>query len=188
MHQNYYFLKQLAPRLHEELAGKIFAEAFSQEKDEIILVFSENQARDELISPFFIKATLRSDFACLSFPDKFDRARRNSVNLFHEFNSLIISVVRVFSNERAIEIVFENGSSLVLKLFGNRSNLIGFDVSGNITGLFNNKLTADQQLSIRTLDRSIDQSFEAYLLAGMRHETLFPTFGKLVNSVLKKSS
>ncbi|CAG4994961.1 hypothetical protein DYBT9275_01507 [Dyadobacter sp. CECT 9275] len=183
MHQNYYFLKQLAPWLQAALAGKTFVEAFSQEKDEIILVFSENHP--ELSNPFFIKATLRSDFACLSFPDKFDRARRNSVNLFQEFNSLVVSTVRVFQNERAIRIAFENGSCLVLKLFGNRSNLIGFDAPGNITSLFNNKLTADHQLSIHILDRHIDQSFEAYVRSGMRHEILFPTFGKLVSTILK---
>jgi hypothetical protein len=42
VHQNYYFLKQLAPRLHSELAGKVFIEAFSQQKDELIIIFGEN--------------------------------------------------------------------------------------------------------------------------------------------------
>ena len=116
MHQNYYFFKQLAPRLNQELTGKKFIEAFSQEKDEIVLVFAESQIDEVLQNPFFIKATLRPDFACLSFPDKFDRARRNSVNLFTHLYDQPILHVRVFTNERAIEIIFKSGEVLVLKL------------------------------------------------------------------------
>jgi predicted ribosome quality control (RQC) complex YloA/Tae2 family protein len=184
VHQNYYFLKQLAPRLNQELAGKKFVEAFSQEKDEIVLVFAESQINEVLKNAFFIKATLRPDFACLSFPDKFDRARRNSVNLFTHLYGQPIIHVRVFTNERAIEIIFKSGEVLVLKLFGNRSNLISFDKDGSVNQLFNNKLATDYTLALDTLDRPIDQSFEAYVNQGLRFEPLFPTFGKLVNKYL----
>lgn len=184
MHQNYYFLKQLAPKLNQELTGKKFIEAFSQEKDEIVLVFAESMADEELQQPFFIKATLRSDFACLSFPDKFDRARRNSVNLFTHLYDQPIIHVRVFTNERAIEIIFKSGEVLVLKLFGNRSNLIAFDKDGSVIQLFNNKLATDFTLSLEALDRPIDQSFEAYVNHDLKFEPLFPTFGKLVNKHL----
>jgi predicted ribosome quality control (RQC) complex YloA/Tae2 family protein len=184
VHQNYYFLKQLAPRLNQELAGKKFIEAFSQEKNEIVLVFAEAQVDEVLQNAFFIKATLRPDFACLSFPDKFDRARRNSINLFtHLYDQQIIHV-RVFLNERAIEIIFRSPEVLVLKLFGNRSNLIAFDKSGAVTQLFNNKLATDHTLSLETLDRQIDQSYEAFIKNDLRFEPLFPTFGKLVNTHL----
>jgi len=184
VHQNYYFLKQLAPRLNQELTGKKFIEAFSQEKDEIVLVFAESQVDEVLQNPFFIKATLRPDFACLSFPDKFDRARRNSVNLFTHLYDQPILHVRVFTNERAIEIIFKSGEVLVLKLFGNRSNLIAFDKDGTVNQMFNNKLATDFTLSLETLDRPIDQSFEAYIKYDLRFEPLFPTFGKLVNKYL----
>jgi predicted ribosome quality control (RQC) complex YloA/Tae2 family protein len=181
VHQNYYFFKQLAPALNRELTGKILVETFSQEKDELILVF----AGDVPENPFFIKATLRSNFACISFPDKFDRARRNSVNLFNHLYGNRVTGVRVFLNERALEIKFEDRTTLVFKLFGNRSNLISFDKNEEVTELFNNKLIIDQSLDLRTLDRPIDQSFEAYVKSELRHEALFPTFGKLVNGYLK---
>ena len=184
MHQNYYYLKQLAPRLNQELVGKKFIEAFSQEKDEIVLVFAESEIDEELTKPFFIKATLRSDFACLSFPDKFDRARRNSVNLFTYLYHQPVIHVRVFVNERAIEIIFKSGEALVLKLFGNRSNLISFTKDGLVNQLFNNKLATDLTLSLDTMDRPIDQSYDAFLKNDFRFEPLFPTFGKLVNKHL----
>ena len=185
MHQNYYFLKQLAPQLHKELAGKILIETFSQEKDELVLVFAESELNGELQTPFFIKATLRSNFSCLSFPDKFDRARRNSVNLFTGFYGQKVNGVRIFLNERAIEIRFRN-QTLVFKLFGNRSNLIAFDVNYKVTELFNNKLATDNALSPASLDRKIDQSFDAFIKNDFNHEPLFPTFGKLVNTFLRK--
>ncbi|KAA6441284.1 DUF814 domain-containing protein [Dyadobacter flavalbus] len=184
MHQNYYFLKQLAPALHQRIAGKIFIEAFSQEKDEIILVFADAPAAEELSNPFLIKATLKSNFACLSFPDKFERARKNSVNLFTGLSGNEVEFLSVFENERAIQIRFQDGQKLVFKLFGNRSNLIAFDPDGNATLLFNNKLAADKSVTIDSLNRPIDQSFEAYVRNDMRHEVLFPTFGKLVNAHL----
>jgi predicted ribosome quality control (RQC) complex YloA/Tae2 family protein len=184
LHQNYYFLKQLAPKLHQELTGKVFVEAFSQEKDELVIVFAENANSDELVDPFFIKATLTSRFSCLSFPDKFDRARRNSVNLFTVFEGLKVAYIEVFENERAMQISFNDNQKLVFKLFGNRSNLIGFDREGKVSQLFNNKLSADKAITVSSLTRHIDQSFDAYLRNDMKHEALFPTFGKVVHAYL----
>jgi predicted ribosome quality control (RQC) complex YloA/Tae2 family protein len=185
LHQNYYFLKKLAPRLQEELKGKLLVETFSQEKDELVLIFAESVSDHALENPFFIKASMRSDFSGLSFPEKFDRARRNSVNLFSGFEGLRISSVSSFLNERAFVILFENGSSLVFKLYGNRSNLIGFDSKGNAVEVFNNKLTADHHLALKDFDRAIEQTFDAYLHHDLRHESLFPTFGKQINAYLK---
>jgi predicted ribosome quality control (RQC) complex YloA/Tae2 family protein len=184
VHQNYYFLKQLAPVLHKSIAGKYFIEAFSQEKDEIILVFADASDSEDLVNPFLIKATLKSDFACLSFPDKFERARKNSVNLFTGLSGNEVDFIAVFENERAIQISFKDNQKLVFKLFGNRSNLIAFDENGNATLLFNNKLAADKSITIESLNRPIDQSLESYVRHDLRHEALFPTFGKLVNTYL----
>ncbi|WP_247231701.1 NFACT RNA binding domain-containing protein [Telluribacter sp. SYSU D00476] len=186
MHQNYYFLRQLAPRLHEEIRGKRFMEAFSQEKDEIIMVFAEARGKLNYYKPFFIKASLRSDFASLTFPDQFDRARRNSVDLFTDLYDQPVTGVKSYLNERALGIELEGGDTLVFKLFGNRSNIIHFDTTGQAVDLFNNKLVADQQIQLSQLTRPLDQTFEAYEQQGGRHEALYPTFGKEVNAYLKE--
>lgn len=183
MHQNFYFLRQLAPALEKLVKAKTFIEAFSQEKDELILVFGLDG--DDSHS-FFIKATLRSDFASLSFPDRFDRARRNSINLFTELYGKSIEEVRIFENERAIKFGVAGGETLVFKLFGNRSNIIHFGADGLVRGLFNNRLSIDKQISLSVLDRPIDQSFQAYLAVEGDHKKLFPTFGKLVNNYLEE--
>jgi predicted ribosome quality control (RQC) complex YloA/Tae2 family protein len=185
LHQNYYFLKKLVPRLNKELTGKLLVETFSQEKDELVLVFANAYSEDSLENPFFIKAMMRSDFSSLSFPEKFDRARKNSVNLFARFEGLRIASVATFQNERAFAVNFENGNTLVFKMYGNRSNLIAFDSHGAVSEVFNNKLGADHQLTLHDFNRPIEQSFEAYVEQNLRHEALFPTFGKQINNYLK---
>jgi predicted ribosome quality control (RQC) complex YloA/Tae2 family protein len=185
LHQNYYFLKELAPRLQQLLAGKLFVEAFSQEKDELVLIFADAVDEEKLTNPFFIKATMRANFASLSFPDSFQRARRNSVNLFGRLCMKRILNVRVFLNERALEFRFESQEVLVFKLFGNRSNIIAFDHLEQVFEVFNHKLTPDQTLSLKTLDRPIDQLYQAFLDHDLKHGSLFPTFGKLVNKYIQ---
>jgi hypothetical protein len=58
------------------LKGWSVATCFSQEKDELVLGFVKDKEE------FYIKAILKSDFACLVFPPSFQRARKNSVDLF----------------------------------------------------------------------------------------------------------
>ncbi|GHB58665.1 NFACT RNA binding domain-containing protein [Persicitalea jodogahamensis] len=185
MHQNHYFLRQLAPALDREIGGKRFLEAFSQERDEIILVFAEGRGKHNFYKPFFIKASLRPDFASLSFPEQFDRARRNSVDLFTDLYEQTVSQVRVFDNERALGIYLENGEVLVFKLFGNRSNIVRFDEKGEVVEVFNNKLTGDHALKLPELDRDLDQSFEAFVAQDGKLGMLFPTFGKVVKTYLQ---
>ena len=184
MHQNYYFLRQLAPQLDRELRGKFFMEAFSQEKDELLLVFAEARGKHNFYKPFFLKATLRPDFASLSFPDQFDRARRNSVDLFTDLYDQKVSKVRVFENERAIGFYLENGEVMVFKLFGNRSNILRFSPNEEVLEVFNNKLSGDLSLKISELDRHLDQSYEAFVKNEGHFEKLFPTFGKVVKEYL----
>lgn len=186
MHLNYYFLKPLASRLNEILAGKILIETFSQEKDELVLIFAEAEEDGILINPFFIKATLRSSFTSLSFPEKFDRARRNSVNLFESVCGLKVIDVHVFLNERAFVIHLESGVHLVFKMYGNRSNIISYDSEGTVVELFNNKLSADQSLRLSSFDRPIDQTFEAFVANEYHYQRLFPTFGKVINNYVNE--
>ena len=185
MHQNHYFLRQLAPALGREMGGKRFLEAFSQERDEIILVFAEARGKHNFYKPFFLKASLRPDFASLSFPEQFDRARRNSVDLFVGLYGRVVEKVRVFANERALGIYLEGGDVLVFKLFGNRSNIVHFGRSGEVLDVFNSKLAADHGLKLPELDRYLDQSYEAFVAQGGSFEKLFPTFGKVVKGYLQ---
>ena len=55
MFHNYFFLRRLAGALHTELVGLELTECFSQNKDELILGFSNKQ------KDLYIKASLTPD-------------------------------------------------------------------------------------------------------------------------------
>lgn len=173
MQLNYYFLKQLSAKVHDQIKGATFIESYSQEKDELIISFLLNN--DEL---FFIRATLTSSFSCLSFPAEFKRSRKNSVNLFSLLEGDIVIKIQQFKNERAFSIHFQSGNQLLFKMFGNRSNIILVSTSGEKI-LFKNKLPNDKEIQIDELDRFIEPSFESFNL-DQNLSTHFPTFGKPV--------
>ncbi len=203
MHTNYYLLRQLAPALKSHLiafpelsdqpdSGLRFMECFSQDRDEVILVFAQAKGKSNYYKPFYVKATLRPDFSGLVFPETIHRARTNSVNLLevavgepgHEHR---VIDVRSFLNERCLAIVLEGGFSLLFKFFGNRPNLLAFQ-NNDVVDLFNRQLTSDERLLLDGFDRPIDQSFEAFERAGFNQRTLFPTFGKVVNEWIEQQN
>jgi predicted ribosome quality control (RQC) complex YloA/Tae2 family protein len=194
MHTNYYFLRQLAPALASQLIGLRFVACFSQDRDELVLVFAEAKGKQNYYKPFYIKATLRPDFSGVLFPESVQRARANSVDLFdsliettaedeHRPGRVVIGV-RSFLNERCLAISLEDGYTLLFKFFGNRPNLIAFH-ENTVVDLFNHNLTTDWQLSLDALDRSIDQSYEAFERAASDYRALFPTFGKVVSQYIE---
>ncbi|MGB3183375.1 MAG: NFACT RNA binding domain-containing protein [Cyclobacteriaceae bacterium] len=177
MHNNYYFLRQLSPALQARLGGYAPAECFSQNKNELIIGFA-GPGED-----FYIKAVLDPSFCCLSFPEDFHRSKRNSVDLFPEIIGKSIKDIKQYENERAFSFLLEDGSILLFKMHGNRSNIILFAEDGSRV-LFRNKLHADTELNPATLDRPIDRSREAFAAAGGDYRKLFPTFGPRVKSYL----
>ncbi|WP_461114778.1 NFACT RNA binding domain-containing protein [Spirosoma jeollabukense] len=162
-----------------------FMECFSQDRDEIVLVFAQAKGKINYYKPFYIKATLRPDFSGLLFPETVQRARTNSVNLFETVvgttgEGRVVVDVRSFQNERCLAILLEDDFLLLFKFFGNRPNLIAYQ-GNHVIDLFNQQLVADEQLMLNTFDRPIDQSYEAFKRADFDYKKLFPTFGKVVN-------
>lgn len=173
MHNNYYFLRQLSAQLKQELIGYTLVSCFSQNKDELIIEFNNSS------QSFFIKASLLPQFCCLSFPENFNRARKNSIDLFNEILMKKVKRIRQFENERSFSIEFEESYQLLFKMHGNRSNLILFRDDKAIS-IFRNHLLADLEISLSELDRTIDFSRETFELNSTRLPQLYFTFGKLV--------
>lgn len=220
MHNNYYFLRQLAPALEFQLTGLRFMECFSQDRDEVVLVFAQAKGKQNYYKPFYLKATLRPDFSGLLFPRTVQRARTNSVDLFdtlidpnvddelgpepsgpgkstasagivperrpeQDRPGRAVVGVRSFLNERCLGIVLDDDYTLLFKFFGNRPNLLAFQ-ENDVVDVFNHNLATDWQLRLDALDRTIDQSYEAFERAGFDYRKLFPTFGKLVNRYVEE--
>lgn len=172
MHNNYYFLRQLSAALEKVLQGTVISECFSQSKDELVIRFETRT------KPFFIKASLAPSFSCLSFPDDFHRARKNSVDLFNDLIGQRVQSIRQFKNERSFALILSEERSLLFKMHGNRSNIILFR-NDTAHDLFKSSLVQDEAISLSTLDREIDWTFENFVRHKDTIQSLYFTFGKL---------
>ncbi len=155
MHVSYFLLKRLALELNKEFTQSILSQCFSQEKDELILQFEKGS------QSIFIRILVAPDFSCLSFPKIFNRARKNNIDLFTDLPGLKLQSVQSYENERCISLHFENDLTLLLKMHGNRSNILLFRQDVCIS-LFRNNLPGDEAIQLDQLDRKIDWSFEFF--------------------------
>lgn len=128
---------------------------------------------------YFIKADLRGDFSCLTFPQTFHRARKNSIDLFDEAVMKKVVAVRQFQNERAFSIHFEGGLGIVFKMHGHKANVI-LTKDGVPLRLFKNSLVQDLARNENEMDRTIDFSKEAFTTQIQDLKKLYFTFGERV--------
>jgi predicted ribosome quality control (RQC) complex YloA/Tae2 family protein len=181
VHNNYYFLRKLSAQLEPNLTGSVISECFSQNKDELIIRFEIKE------KPFFIKASLQSEFCCLFFQDDFTRARKNSVDLFEALIGLNVDSITQYNNERSFSLNLNEGYKLLFKMHGNRANIVLFQNQEAIQ-LFRNHLTADAEIDLTKIDREIDFSFEAFEQHIHDLPTLYYTFGKPVWNFLERNA
>ncbi|MHA6249916.1 NFACT RNA binding domain-containing protein [Pontibacter sp. CAU 1760] len=179
MHQNYYFLKQLTKALQHQLVGMQAVTAFSQNKDELVLGFAKGGRE------FYIRASLTSHFATISFPTDFRRARANTVELMQDLHGQTVEKVVQHLNERSFYINFSEGYTLLFKLFGNRSNLVLFRHEAPIE-LFHHKFSADAELNPGGMDRPLEQNLAAFTAAQGNLRRIYPTFGDLPAAYLQE--
>ncbi len=179
MHNNYYFLRQLSANLANFLPGFVFAECYSQSKNELILLFQKDDRE------FVIKAHLQPDFSCLYISEEASRAKRNSVDLFKEAINLKVEEVLQYRNERSFLLKLENEYGLLFKMHGNRANVL-LTKGNEPVALFNNKLVKDWNITITELHRDLDTSREAFLAAEGNYKKLYPTLGKLPEAYFRE--
>lgn len=174
MYNNYYVLKLLSSELAKQLQGLELITCFSQVKDELVMGFASNQRQ------FYIHANLNPEACYLNFPEEVSRARQNSIALFRSALGGKVEKVRQYVNERCFSIHLSNGGAFLFKMYGQRSNIIWLerDEKGTLVPqeLFHNKQEKDRLLRLETLDRFIDQSYQAFLANGL--QATFPTFDR----------
>ena len=140
MHTNYYFLRQLAPALTEQLRGYRVAACFTQEKDELVVGLTNG------VQEFWLKAQLGANFPALALPETFQRARSNSVDLFPDLLGEQVESVAAWPQDRVAQVNFRSGARLVFKLYGPRPNAIFRPTPDAPAQLFQQKLLADADL------------------------------------------
>jgi predicted ribosome quality control (RQC) complex YloA/Tae2 family protein len=173
LQNNFHLFRLLTPILENRLRDAVVSECFTQDKDELIIRFESHDG------PFFVRATLSPVFACISFPENFHRARKNSTDLFSQLLGERVKGVYQYSFERSFAILLSTGFSLLFKMHGNRANVLV--VRENVVeDIFKKNLVADLQLIPTTLERAVDWTFENFLQHKENIKKLFFTFGKIV--------
>jgi predicted ribosome quality control (RQC) complex YloA/Tae2 family protein len=181
MHLNYHFLKYLAPALAENFSGKKISACFSQSKDELIF---ETEDQEETR---FIRAHLLPPQVFLSFPGQFQRAKRNSIDLFSELIGDHVLGCGVFNFERAFYMDLESGKKLVFKLHGNRSNVLLYQKEESTPSLlFRNEIQEDRELDWKCLDNPLDTGKERFWQLEGNAAQFLPTLGPIPRAWLKE--
>lgn len=149
------FVLKIGTVLRQKLVGKLLIECFSQNKDELMFGFG-NENND-----FWIKANFDSEIALMCFPENFSRAKKNTIELFREIKSQKVISLLQHSNERSFHLEFENNFQLLFKLHGKNSNLILFEKM-QLKEVFRNNLLRDFNIDLHayTIDNEkfIDQN------------------------------
>ena len=181
MQLNYHFLRFLCPELHETFQGFRISSCFSQNKDELVILFSKGE------ETACIRANLLPIFSCLSFPKDFKRSKKNTINLFDEWLGQEVLSVTAYSFERAFELTLTNGDSIVFKLHGTRSNILYYPAGAAFPiKVFRNELKEDFEIEKSQISVSLDLSYERFEALEGNASQFLPTLGKIPREWLKK--
>lgn len=172
MHNNYYFIRQVSAALKETLVGRQVDSVFSQDKNELVLGFLSKTAI------IFVRAILTNDFVCLTFPDDFHRARKNTVELFPNLTGKTVTGVIQYQNDRSFALQLESDLLLLFKLHGNRSNIVLYQ-GLEVIEMFQNNIEPDWSLQPDSLHRTIAPTFDDFLKVNQNPAKVYPTLGKL---------
>lgn len=178
MHNSYYLLEPLARQLGPILKGLQVVEVYSQDKDELIIVFGKGDFQ------FCIKAILTPELSVLTFPDDVKRARKNSIDLFTGIIGSYVHDVISFDLERCLGICLNNDQVMVLKMFGRQANILLY-LGKQVSQLFKNQLSKDLELAWDHLMGTEVTTFEAFEDLDCNFLKAFPTFGTRVKPYLQ---
>lgn len=172
MHNNYYFLRQLAPALTRQLAGYKVVTCFSQEKDELVIGLTNGTAE------FWLRAQLSAAFTVLALPETFHRARANSVDLLPDLLGQEVAEVSALPNDRVLQLRFQSGATLLLKLYGPRPNAIFRLTPDAPAELFHQRYTADADIlplqAVEALPPTLLAKNESESASGIHSNTVEP--------------
>lgn len=136
MHIHHFTLLHIARLIERELKGGVLVEAFTQEKDQVVLGLASE--KHEL----WLRVTCAPPLPHLWPVRQFHKAKRNVFDLFPEVRGKILTGAEAIAWDRVIVLHFEEGWDLVLKMHGVQSNVLLMR-QGVVQSIFRNSLEAD---------------------------------------------
>src|ERR1035437_1663223 len=96
MYKNFFFLNKFATEADIELRGYSLTDAFSQDKDKLILAFRSGEVKK------FIEISVNPGNPFITLRNKYSRAKRNSVSFFEPYLPIRIISVDIAQYDRVI--------------------------------------------------------------------------------------
>ena len=116
MFKNYFILNRLILELNPLLHQAVVTSCFSQEKNRIILELLKNKVT------YFIEISVNPGFPYLVLKESFNRAKKNSIDVFNNIPGQKIIEFQIAENDRIIKIKLDN-SELYFTIRGKYSNI-----------------------------------------------------------------
>lgn len=178
MHLNYHFFKFLCPQLTEIYSRKKIIQCFSQSKGELLI---------EIEDAPWLRLFLKPPTVVLSFPDGFHRAKQNTRDIFRDILQVRIQRFEELNFDRSFLMILENGSQLLFKMHGNRSNVIFYpNQQTQPSELLLPNLEADKTIVPSDLEKNLDLSFGEFELLDGNASKFLPSLGAIPRSWLKQ--
>lgn len=127
---NYYTLRSLARDLNERCSGLTLDELYCQNKNELLIAFGGAETTPTLLvscEPSANYLFLRNDLP---------RARKNSVNVLRSARATTVRSVHMAAADREVRIALDNDSTLLIRLFGSKANVVLANANGSIIDSF----------------------------------------------------
>jgi predicted ribosome quality control (RQC) complex YloA/Tae2 family protein len=136
MHIHYYILRKIADQLDQELVGGIFAEAFTQEKDQVMIGLGIPD------KDVWLRVSCGAPLPFVWPMRQFNKARKNVLDIFTQLQGLRIQRVHAVPYERVILIDLQRGYQVALKMHGLMSNVLVL-LHGKVVDRFRQHSEAD---------------------------------------------
>lgn len=130
MISNYYTLRFLSADLDKQIRGFEIEEIFCQSKNELLICLKG--ASESLCLTVSCDPSLN----CVFLRSRFNRARKNSVDVFRVLCGRIVRSVSILSTDREIAIHCSGDVRLLIRMFGSKANVLLADDQNTIVDSF----------------------------------------------------
>lgn len=141
MHIHHYTLKKLAGIIEAMRPDCFLVEAFTQERDQIVLGFGNPEG------DLYLRIGCAAPLPYIWPVRKFGKARKNVKDIFPQLYGQKITGVEVVDYERVVVIHLENECDLVLKMHGLLSNVLVME-GGKVTDRFRHHHDPDLEFTV----------------------------------------
>jgi predicted ribosome quality control (RQC) complex YloA/Tae2 family protein len=153
MISNYYTLRFLAADLDKKISGFEIEEIFCQSKNELLICLKG------VSESLCLSVSCDPSQNCVFLRSQFNRARKNSVDVFRVLCGRIVRSVSILSTDRELALHCSGDVRLLIRMFGSKANVLLADDQNTIVDSF---LHAKELRGSKTSEGEIQRSQRAW--------------------------